>query len=159
MSLVLAYDQFNGSTFTGGVANLAAGTTLLKARLAAYTSFPSEATPPSVVFAPPNTLLGISFVAHGTSVPLVSTSNWKTSTWYIAGPGELTAMSRWADWDAQSVSSNFFVHETFATFIELDTPVFQAAAFDLGISLNFEGGGFWPNTNPWVSYQFVGWFD
>lgn len=159
MGRVLAYDQFGGSTFTGGVASLPAGTTLLKARLACYTSFSSNNTTLTFQFAPPNTLLGISWVAHGTTVPLVDNTNWKQSEWYIAGPGELVAFDRQLIFDRGQTPVFLSLQHTYSNFIELDVPLYEAAAFDLGISLNFQGGGFWTNAVPWLSYQFVAYFD
>lgn len=159
MGRVLAYDQFNGSTFTGGVFNAPAGTTLLKARLACYTAFLSFSAPPNFQFAPPNTILGISWVSHGTVVPLITTANWKTATWYVAGPGELTSFNRAANVDTTPTPNALNVHHVYSNFIELDVPLFESAAFDLGISLNFLGGGFWVGVQPWLSYQFVAYFD
>lgn len=159
MGRVLAYDQLNASTFATGVANLPAGSTLLKARLACYTWFASEVAPPVVQHAPPNTLLGIAWVAHGTAIPVVTSANWKTSTWYVAGPGEMTVMDR-AFWlDEGQTPSKVFLEHVFATYIELDVPLFEAAAFDLGISMNFLGGGFYTAANVYLSYQFTAWFD
>lgn len=159
MGRVLAYDQFNGSTFTGGVFNAPAGTTLLKARLTAFTWMATHNTTVTYQGAPPNTLLGISWVAHGTVVPLVDTTNWKTSTWYIAGPGELDNYDSFANLDRGQTPPFLYRENVYANHIELDVPLFESAAFDLGISLNFQGGGFWTNANPWVSYQFVAYFD
>lgn len=159
MGRVLAYDQFGGSTVTTGVFNAPAGTTLLKARLACYTSFSSQNTTTTFQFAPPNTLLGISWVAHGTAVPLVDNTNWKASEWYIAGPGELDCYDRQFTEDRGQTPVFTYLQHTYANHIELDAPLYEAAAFDLGISINFQGGGFWSNNVAWLSYQFVGYFD
>lgn len=159
MSRVLAYDQLNINSFATTVAALPAGSTLLKARLACYTSFSSQNTSVVFQFSPPNTILGISWVAHGTSVPIIDESNWKQSEWYVAGPGELDVYDRQNILDRGQTPPFLYLQHTYANHIELDVPLFEAGAFDLGISINFLGGGFWSNNVAWLSYQFVGYFD
>ena len=159
MSLVLGYDQFNGSTVTTGLANLPAGAALLKARLAAYTFVNGVRTDGLIDEAPPNTILGISWVPHGTSVPLITTANWKTSTWIVAGPGELTAMDRWCVVFRDVTPNQVNLQHVYSNFIEIEFPFVSAAAMDLGISINFLGGGFFGGATPWVSYQFSAYFD
>lgn len=159
MSVVLAYDQFNASTFTTGVFNAPAGTTLLRAKLTSYTFVYSQRNDAISDFAPPNTILGISWVPHGTAVPLITTANWKTSTWYIAGFGQLIVMDRWSFVDDTVGSSFNNLQHVYSNFIELEVPLFEANAFDLGISLNFLGGGFFAAASPWLTYQFEAYFD
>lgn len=159
MSLVLAYDQANVNSLATGVANLPAGATLIKAKLSCYTWFPSDIAGNITQGAPPNTLLGIAYVAHGTAIPVVTTANWKTSTFIIAGPGKLLAYDRWAINGEPADSAHVFVQHTYSNEIEIDFPFFNAAAFDLGISINWLGAGFWSNGLAWLSYQFEAWFD
>lgn len=159
MGRVLAYDQFSTANLTTGVANLGAGSTLLKARLACYTAFSTQNTSVVFQFAPPNTILGISWVAHGTAVPTIDETNWKTSTWYVAGPGEMDAFDRQLILDRGQTPPFTYAQHTYATHIELDVPLFQSGAFDLGISINFLGSGFWTSNVAWMSYQFEAYFD
>lgn len=159
MGRVLAYDQISTANLGLGVANLPAGSTLLKARLACYTSFQTNNTTVTFQFAPPNTVLGISWVPHGTTVPIIDETNWKTSTWYTAGFGELDCIDSWIVLDRVATPNTINSHVTYASHIELDVPLFEAGAFDLGISLNFLGGGFWAGATFFLTYQFVAYFD
>lgn len=159
MGLVLAYDQFNGSTFTSGVANLPANSVLMRARLAAYTFVNGVRTDGLIDEAPPNTLLGISWVTHGTAVPLITTANWKQSEWVVAGPGELVCMDRWCFINQQITPNQVNLQHVYSNFIQIEFPFFGASAMDLGISINFLGGGFFGGATPWVSYQFSAYFN
>lgn len=159
MSVVVAYDQLNINSFATTVFAAPAGTTLLKARLACYTSFSSQNTTVTFQFSPPNTILGISWVAHGTAVPIIDETNWKQSEWYIAGPGELDVYDRQIIEDRGQTPVFTYLQHTYANHIELEAPLFESAAFDLGISINWLGSGFWSNNVEWMSYQFVGYFD
>lgn len=158
MGRVLAYDQFNAASAAVGVASLPAGSTLLKARLACYTWFSSQNTTQTYQGAPPNTVLGISWVPHGTAVPIVDETNWRGSEWYVAGPGEMTAIDRWLYIDKQQAPNFLTLQHHYATVIELDVPLYEAGAFDLGVSMNFLGAAFWSADVFWLSYQFVAYF-
>src|SRR5215469_9509688 len=94
MPEINAFDQFNGSSVTGTVIALPAKTTLIRARLSCYTWFSSQNTTTTFQGAPPNTLLGISYVPHGTVVPLVSPATWTNGDCYIVGPGRLLCYHR-----------------------------------------------------------------
>lgn len=159
MSIVLAWDQAGVASLAIGVANLPANSTLLKAKLSCYTWFSSDIGTDQVQGAPPNTLLAISWAAHGTTIPIVTTTNWKASPFIIAGPGRLLAYDRWTVVGTPADTAHTFVQHVYSNEIELDFPFFESAAFDLGISINFLGSGFWSNADPWLSYQFEAYFE
>lgn len=159
MTQVVKWDQANVSSLGVGVFNAPAGSTLLGAKLSCYTWFFFTSSPPVIQGAPPNTMLGVSWVPHGTVVPIVSPSNWVNGDWYIAGPGRLLAQERWTYTDMGATPNILYVQHTYSTEIELQAPDYQAGAFDLGLSINWQGQGFWPASQIWLSYQFEAWFD
>lgn len=159
MSLTLAYDQANVTSLALGAANLPANSTLLRAKLSCYTWFASDIGTNIIQGAPPNTLLAIAYGAHPLTIPVVTTANWKASPFIIAGPGRMLAFDRWTIDGEPADSAHVFVQHVYSNEIEIAFPFFNAAAFDLGFSINFLGGGFWNNATPWLSYQFEAYFD
>lgn len=159
MPTVVNWDQTNVSSFALGAASPPAGSTLLKAKLTCYTWFFSESSPPIIQGAPPNTLLGIAWVPHGTVIPVVDPTNWKNGDWYIAGPGRLIAHDRWTYTDLGATPNKLYVQHVYATEIELEAPDFQSAAYDVGYSANWQGQGFWSSPQIWLSYQFQAWWE
>lgn len=159
MSHFRAFGQDNVSTLQIGFSALPAGATILRARLHVYTWFSSHEGSLTFQGAPPNTILGISNRAAGVAPELVDFTNWGDATWYVAGPGRLVAFDRWAYPDIASTPNTVDVQHVYATEIENDDQVYNAASMSQGISINFMGGGFWAGVVPYLSYTFDMYWD
>lgn len=152
-----SFGQDSGPTFQAGYAAMPAGATLMRARLHCITSFTSAAASGGIGWAPPNTLLGISYRPAGTGPELVSLANLGDGTWYTAGMGTMTACDTYI-WNSLGGTEPNVIQQTYATTIELDLPQTNAASYGFGISINWQGGGFWPSPSSFLSYQFDAWY-
>lgn len=148
-----------GATDNFAEVTMPAGTTLIRARLACYTYYDSHNTTRTFQVAPPNTLLGVYWKATGGTVPLITDANRTNSEWYVAGYGELDVFDRMAIFDTSVTPPFLDIQTTYANHIDLEAPNYQSGSFDLGVSINFLGGGFWTNASPFITYDFTWWFD
>jgi hypothetical protein len=151
--------QVHSATDQAIVTTLAAGSSLLRARLSCYTSFVSSVNTAAIQFAPANTLFGIYWAATGGTIPLITTANRANSIWYVSGYGEMTAFDRSIVFAFSPAPAFTNVQHNYASFVDLDIPNYQAGAFDVGFSFNFLGAGFWTAVDVWVTYQLTYWWD
>lgn len=152
-------DLVSSATDAEGVATLPAGTTLIRARLATYTSFVSSTNTSTIPFSPPNTLFGVYWAATGGSVPVITAANFTNSEWYVSGYGEMTAVDKVIVFAFSPAPAFTDVQHTYASFIDLESPNYQSGSFDIGFSFNFLGSTFWPNLTVRVGYQLTYWYD
>ena len=147
------------ATDNEAIATLPAGTSLLRARLTCYTYIDTHNTTRTFQISPPNTLLGVYWKATGGAVPLITDATMGNPEWYVAGYGELQSMDRGGMLDT-SVSPAFIdIQSTYSNFLDFEEASYQSASFDIGVSINFLGGGFWTNPSPALAYQFTYWTD
>lgn len=143
-------DQVSDASYTTVVQSPPAGTTLLSAELDCTVSYALQGTETSYPqFAPPNLLLGIFWAPHGTSIPVITTSNWTDGDFYMFGFGTVEVAS------SEIVALGTGDWQTIRNIrqrISKQSPDYEADAYDLGISLNWLGAGFYGVT-PWLTWQ------
>lgn len=153
MPSVWQSNQVSGGSVQAGLAAFPAGSSLMRARLRVFTSFTSNFGSQVVGWAPPNTILGISWKPAGQTPDLVSPSNWGNAEWYIAGVGKLLAVDTYT-YAVNAGPGPTILNQTYSQEIELATPAFQSLSYSVGISINWLGAGFWPSNEVFLSYQF-----
>lgn len=150
-------NQVGGTTLQIGYSGLPAGTTLLRAKLAMMTSFDATYASGPIGYAPPNTLAGIYWAAAGVSPPLITAANIGNAEWYAASYGEFTVIDQI---DEPTVAGQIDQRITwhYASTIDKEAQNYQATSFELGLSINFLGGGFWPVLTSYITYDFTAWY-
>ena len=156
MGYAWATGQDSEATYTVLVSALPAGTTLSAVEFTCTTTFLLDGSDTQLPgFAPPNTLLGVAWIPHGDTIPVVSESNWTNSEWYVAGFGELTYEH---SEPLMYPSGAWQVIRSYGQKLARAVPNYQASAYDLGLSFNDIGAGYYDVT-PWFTYQFTAYFD
>jgi len=157
MGSITWFEQVEDSTYTSVVEALPADTTLLAVDLVCTTSYAVDGTESGFMpFAPPNTLLGVSWAAHGTSIPVVAPDNITDALWYVAGFGELREFAS----EVQVLATtDWQIIRNVTNHMRIEFPVAETTAYDLGVSVNFLGGGFYPTlVTPWLTLWLQAWY-
>jgi hypothetical protein len=151
------FEQIEDTTYTDVVDALPAGTTLLGVEFWCTTSYAVDGTESGFMpFAPPNTLLGVSWAPHGTTIPVVAESNITDALWYVAGFGKV---HQFASEVQVLATTDWQVIRNVTTHMEIEFPDYQFNAYDLGVSVNFLGGGFYPTlVTAWQTLWLQGWY-
>jgi hypothetical protein len=147
-------DQLHSQSGVLVLASFPVQTTLIRARLrVSFCYFAIGPASPQLGVAPPNLYNAIWWAPPGTTIPIIDASNKNSSVWYASKLGCPYQVS--AEVDMYS-STDWAITRNEQYDLDKDDPNFQAVIYEIGISYNWLGAGFF-GIDPWFTYYLECW--